>query len=79
MNERMTDARMFGTPTTTRDELHRALLAERVEVERLERRVVRLEAALTELLEMVGREPYKPKTELEYRRAKAVLAEGATT
>ena len=60
-------------------ELLDALVAERNEVERLEARVVRLEAALTQLLEMVGREPYKPKTELEYRRAKTVLAEGART
>ena len=86
MNERMTDARMFGTPTTTRDELHRALLAERVEVERLERRVVRLEAALTDLREYALHPGELVPTSLRIERfyaaldeAAAVLAEGATT
>ena len=86
MSERMTDERLaeiertleatVPTPYASRRELHAALVAERG-------RVVRLEAALTDLTrdaQLLALASGWPKAEANksLTRAKAVLAEGAT-
>ena len=98
MSDRMTDERLAhlyktgqGSVIASR-ELRRALVAERNEVERLEGRVVQLEAALTDLTReaqgtididaqgtILALTQIPPRLANALDKAVAVLAEGATT
>lgn len=86
MSDRMTDERLAGEQIqnlrarpgiASANALGNALVAERAEVVRLEARVVRLEAALTDLINPVGFDLWEALRRAR-EHARTVLAEGAT-